>query len=124
MISGTKKRGSAAWFLTEQACCLAQADRRDTDDFHACKEAAEYLAGNDTEVMDEFLAHTGAVEPNPDADYDTEVYNGKDRDLAGALYTLLTLASDTETPERMRKTLENSAGLITAFYGADLELTA
>jgi hypothetical protein len=124
MASKTNERGTAAWFLTEQAECLAQAGRLDTDDFRACRDALEYLTRGDAETMDAFKMRTEAVEPNPDADYDAEDYYGKDRDLASALYTLLTRASDRETPEQARTALTKGAGIIAAFYGADLDLTA
>jgi hypothetical protein len=77
--------------------------------------------------MDEFLARTGVTPGDPGgvADYDTEeYYEGKDRDLAGALYTMLTRACDPATPEQARAALTKSAGIIASYYGADMELTA
>jgi hypothetical protein len=128
MASQLQKRGSAVWFLTEQAYCLMMAQGRETDEFRACREAVEYLAGNDKEAMDDFITQTGGSPGDPGGvaadDYDTEYYPGKDRDLAGALYALLHRGYDPATPEPARAALLKSAGIIASFYGADLDLTA
>jgi hypothetical protein len=121
MTEQIPKRGTTAWFLTEQACCLAQAGHRESDDFRACLNAAKYLAGGETDAL---TVRADIAMCDPDADYDTEDYQGKDRDLAGAIYTLLARGHDAGTPEQARTALLRSADLIAAFYGADLELTA
>lgn len=127
MACQLQQRGNAVWFLTEQACSLMMAQGKETEDFRTCREAVEYLAGNDKEAVDEFLERTGIIAGNPGgiaADYDLEEYHEKDRDLARALYTLLTRGHDRSVPEPTRATLLKGAEIIASFYGMDEALTA
>jgi hypothetical protein len=122
MASQLQQRGNAVWFLTEQACCLMLAQGEETDDFGACRAAVEYLAGDDREAVTEFLERTGLAPGNPGglaADYDLEEYREKDRDLAGALYDLLTRGHDCSVPEPTRASLLKGTQLVASFYGAD-----
>lgn len=114
-------RGSAIWFLTEQACCLVLVQGKETDDFNACRQAVEFLAGDDKKTVAEFLERTGAIEGNPGdlADYDLRDYCRKERDLLGAVYELLTCGHDTSVPEGTRTALLKSAEIIASFYGAE-----
>lgn len=122
MASQLQQRGSAVWFLTEQACCLMLAQGNVTDDFQACRRAVEYLAADDPEAVSEFEARTGIVKGDPSgiADYDTECYNGKERDLFCAMYRMLTCGNDPATPNDARTALLNSAEIIASFYGANV----
>lgn len=89
-MNGTKQRDGALLFVTEQSCCLAQDGNRDKEWFKACETAAEYLTDVDAETMAWFRERVNKVAPAPDEDYGAEEYTGKDRNMAGALYALLT----------------------------------
>ena len=110
---------AALYFLTEQACCLAQSSGRETDWFRACREAVEYLTGGDADAMEDFLTRTDAVEPASTEDYDTEEYEGKECDVRTAVSLLEHLSLDVGTPDSKRGPLKKAADLIAGFYGMD-----
>jgi hypothetical protein len=119
MTSTTTK--DALYFVTEQACCLAQAQGRETDDFRACQEAAQYLAENDEAALADFNERTGATKRDLTGleDYDTEQYNGKEDDIRAAVTALSGLGRAEDTPEDVRVALFKTADLIAAFYDLD-----
>ena len=114
----------ALYFVTEQACCLAQAQGRETDDFRACQAAAEYLAGGDAETMAAFTERTGTIKRDPDADYDTEQYEGKRKDVGEAVSALNVLGTAEDTPEQVKGLLLKVADIIAAFYDMENVVTA
>ena len=118
-------RGGTLYFLTEQACCLAQACGMDTDDFRACRKAAEYLAGGDTGGLHDFDDRTGAVKHDltGQEDYDTEVYDGKENDVQAAVTELVRVGNDPDTPDEKRVALLKAADIIADFYGVDSGIT-
>jgi hypothetical protein len=115
------KNKDALYFVTEQACCLAQAQGRETDGFRVCQEAAEYLAHIDADAATYFLERTGAAARDLTGleDYDIEQYAGKENDAGRAVTTLSALGRSTDTPEGVRNTLLEAADLIAAFYDLD-----
>jgi hypothetical protein len=119
MQSTTKK--DALYFVTEQACCLAQASGRDTDDFRACHDTAEYLTDGDACAFTAFQARAGAVQHDLTGyeDYDTEQYDGKRDDVASAVSALNAHGSAQDTPDGIRGTLLKAADIIAAFYDVD-----
>ena len=114
----------ALYFVTEQACCLVQATGRETDDFRACQAAAEYLAGGDAETMAAFRERTDAMNHDPSADYDTEQYEGKRKDVGEAVSALNVLGTAEDTPEQVKGLLLKVADIIAAFYDMDNVVTA
>ncbi|MDR1604068.1 MAG: hypothetical protein LBS10_04665 [Gracilibacteraceae bacterium] len=116
-----QKQKDALYFVTEQACCLAQATGRETDDFHACQDAAAYLADGDAEALADFRGRTGAVQRDLTGleDYDTEQYDGKIEDVREAVSALNVLGTAGDTPEETRGTLLKVAEIIAAFYDID-----
>jgi hypothetical protein len=114
------------YFLTEQACCLAQSSGRDTDEFRACRNATAYLAGGESDAISAFDRLTAAVKRDPDGneDYDTESYSGKLIDLCAALIEMAKRAHRESTPETARQCLIEAAGIIAGFYDADSILDA
>jgi len=126
MSASTEQRG-AIYFLTEQACCLVLAQgTTDTDDFRVCRESVEYLTGGDAMSVEEFLTRTGVVKGDPGglADYDTEEYDRKKRDMLAAVSALARRYQDPATPEDIRPTLLKAADLVASFYGAENALEA
>jgi hypothetical protein len=123
MQNTTKK--DALYFVTEQACCLAQAQGRDTDDFRAFQEAAEYLAGGDANALADFHARTEAMKHDLTGleDYDTEQYDGKRNDVASAVSALNYTGSAPDTPDGIRGALLKAADIIAAFYDMDNVVT-
>ena len=115
------ENSTALYFLTEQACCLAQSSGRETDFFRACREAAEYLADGDADALGNFLTRTSAVAFDPTGleDYDTEEYEGKRQDVRAAVSWLENLAHSADTPEDKRAPLIETANIIADFYGLD-----
>ena len=124
MQNTTKK--DALYFVTEQACCLAQAQGRETDDFRAFQEAAEYIAGGDANALADFHARTSAVQHDltGNEDYDTEQYDGKREDVITAVSALSYQGSAPETPDGIRGALLKTADIIAAFYDMDNVVTA
>jgi cytosine/adenosine deaminase-related metal-dependent hydrolase len=111
----------ALYFVTEQACCLAQATGRETDDFRTCQDAAEYLARGDAETLTAFWERTEAVQRDLTGyeDYDTEQYEGKIKDARDAVSSLSRLGAADGTPEKVRGSLLKAADIIAAFYDVD-----
>jgi hypothetical protein len=119
-----KERKDALYFVMEQACCLAQATGRETDDFRVCQATAEYLTDGSEAAMTDFRARTSAMKRDPDADYDTEQYDGKRGDARQAVSALVMLGTAADTREEKRSLLLKAADLIAAFYGMDGTLEA
>jgi len=125
-MNTTLIRGDALWFVTEQACCLALASGRETDDFRACQAAAESLADGDAGALAYFGERTAAVTHDDTGfeDYDTESYEGKENDLREAVTRLAHLGLDMQAPVEKREAFMKAADLIAGFYDADDVLTA
>jgi hypothetical protein len=117
-MTTTKK--DSIYFITEQACCLAQSTGRETEHFKACEQAVRYLAKGDPEILQSFAELTEAVKLDPDADYDTEQYEGKDADVRAAVAELELIAKDPGTPAEDAKALKHTADIIADFYGLEL----
>ena len=117
---------SAFYFVTEQACCLAQASGRDTDDFRACHDAAEYLSDGNEEMLAAFTERTSAVKRDLTGleDYDTEQYDGKEQDINEAVSALSFFGTAEDTPEQIRGSLLTAADLIACFYDVDNAISA
>jgi len=115
------ENSTALYFLTEQACCLAQVSGRETDDFRVCREAVEYLSDGCADALGDFLARTDAVKLDPTGleDYDIEEYPGKDHDVHAAVSLLESLGHNTDTPADKQALLIKAANLIADFYGID-----
>jgi hypothetical protein len=120
------RQKDALYFITEQACCLAQASGRETDDFRACRDAAEHLADGDAGALADFLERTGAVQFDPAGfeDYDTEQYDGKENDVREAVSALVCLGARADMPEEKRGRILKAADIIAAFYGMDCVMQA
>ena len=119
-------KNDALYFVTEQACCLAQATGRDTDDFRACQDAAEFITDGDPCAFTAFQARAGAVQRDLTGheDYDTEQYEGKDDDVREAVSALNCTGSAPDTPDGIRGALLKSAEIIAAFYDVENNVTA
>ena len=111
----------ALYFVTEQACCLAQASGRETDDFRACQDAAEFITDGDPCAFIAFQARAGAVQRDLTGheDYDTEQYEGKTDDVREAVSALNYSGSAPETPDGIRGALLKVAEIIAAFYDVE-----
>jgi len=118
----TTTQKDALYFVTEQACCLIQASGRDTDDFRACHEAAEYITDGDAGAFAAFQERTSAAQHDPTGleDYDTEQYEGKIHDVREAVSALVCSGIAPDTPDEKRGVLLKAADLVAAFY--DLEV--
>ena len=116
----SKTNRGALYFVTEQACCFAQARGMENEHFLACKGAAEYFAGDDTDALRDFHEKTTSTKLDPNADYDTEDYAGKERDIHSALAELAGIAKSPDTPDNTRSTLMEVAGIIAAFYDVEI----
>ena len=110
---------NAVYFLTEQAYCLAQARSKESEFFKLCEEAVRYLVKGDPELLLPFKERTDAVKYDPDADYDTEQYDGKEADMRLAITCLANLAKAPGTPAEKSDILTRTARLIAEFYGAE-----
>jgi hypothetical protein len=114
-------RGSA-YFLTEQACCLTQAQGKDSKDAELCKQALRLITKDDPAQMQAFTARTSATKHNPDADYDTEQYEGKETDIRHAVTDIMGFAGTPDIPAGQKEVLKQAAEMIASFYGMDEEL--
>ena len=116
----------ALYFVTEQACCLAQASGRETEDFRACRDAAEYLTDGDAGAFAAFRERTETVQHDATGreDYDTEQYEGKRDDVREAVSALVCSGTAPDTPEEKRGILLRAAELIAAFYDEDVKMLA
>jgi NTP pyrophosphatase (non-canonical NTP hydrolase) len=109
----------AIYFLTEQAHCLIQARGKDNEHFKICEKAVRYLTKGDPELLQPFKERTSDVKHDPDADYDTEQYDGKEADMLVAVEYLANLANDPGTPADKAGILKQGADLIAGFYGKE-----
>ncbi|MDR1070812.1 MAG: hypothetical protein LBL37_08545 [Gracilibacteraceae bacterium] len=116
----------ALWFVTEQACCLAQATGRYTDDFRVCRATAEYLTNGDTDALARFDEITNAVKRDETGleDFDTVEYEGKADDVRVVVTRLANFGLDLTAPEDWRAAFMKAADLVASFYGADDALDA
>jgi len=119
-VTNTESRG-AFYFITEQACCFAQATGTETDDFRVCQDVAEYLAGSGAGALADFRERTEAVKRDLTGleDYDTEQYEGKSKDVRKAVAELNGLGMAADTPEQVRGLLLRAAEFIAAFYDVE-----
>ena len=78
-----------------------------------------YLVKDDPELLQSFKERTGAVKHDPNADYETEQYDGKQADMRKAVTYLANLANENETPAEKGELLSRGARLIAEFYGAE-----
>ena len=109
----------AVYFLTEQVCCLKQAHGKETEDTNICEKAVRFLTKGDPKLMQQFKERTAAVKHDPNADYDTEQYEGKDADIRAAIANLAKLAIDPGTAAEKGELLNKGASMIAEFYGME-----
>jgi len=114
-------RGSIQ-LITEQACCLLQAHGKEPkgkagEDLEICKQAMDFLTKGDPELMQNFTDRMDAVKHDPEADYNTEQYDGKKADIRNAVAQLVNHAKDPETPAEQGEILNQAAEMIAVFYG-------
>ena len=110
-----------AYFLTEQACCLIQGHGKDSKDAEICEQALRLVSGGNTEQMDTFKVRIAATRHAPDADHDTEQYEGKETDVRHAVADIMSFANSPDIPKEQKEVLEGAAGMIASFYGMDDE---
>ena len=124
-MNDTKDKG-ALYFVTEQACCLAQAQGRETEDFRAFQEVAEFITNGNADALADFKERTEAVKQDftHSEDYDTEQYEGKRDDVREAVSALSYQGSAPETPDGIRAALLKAADIIAAFYDMDNAVVA
>jgi len=118
-----KIRGSIH-FITEQACCLIQAQGKIPtgkagEDLEICKKTMQFLTKDDPELMQAFNERMNAVKHDPDADYDTEQYDGKNAEIRNAVAELITHANAPETTAEQSEILNRAVEMIAVFYGID-----
>jgi hypothetical protein len=125
-MTTTTEKKSALYFITEQACCLAQAQGTAGEDFLTCQKAAEFLADDDTDAIMAFYERTSEVKRDLTGleDYDTEEYEGKRNDVRAAVIELTKLSTSEDIPSDKREALMKVADLIAGFYGMDGTLEA
>ena len=110
---------AAVNLLTEQACFVLQANGTKTDTFNDCEQAVRYLVKGDPELLKPFKDRTQAVKHDPDADYDTKQYDGKEAEIRTAVTCLTNLAKKIGTPADKKEILNRCASLIAEFYGME-----
>ena len=109
----------AVYFLTEQVCCLKQAHGKETEDTIICEKAVRFLVKGDPKLLQPFNERTAAVKHDPNADYDTEQYDGKDADIRTTVANLLKLSKDPGTTAENGEQLNHGARMIAEFYGME-----
>jgi hypothetical protein len=114
-------RGSA-YFLTEQACLLIQAQGKECEDAKICEQALRFITHDDAVQMQAFKDRTDATNHDPTADCDTEQYDGKKTDVRHAVADIMDYASIPDTPIDQHEVLKQAAEMIAEFYGMDEEL--
>lgn len=115
-----ESRGSA-YFLTEQACCLIQAQGKESTDAKICEQALRFITHDDAAQMKAFKERTEATAHAPDADYDTEQYDGKKTDVRHAVADITSYANIPDTPIDQKEVMVQAAEMIAEFYGMDDE---
>ena len=110
------------YFLTEQACCLIQAQGKESEDAKVCEQALRFITNNNAEQMQTFKDRTEATSYAPDADYDTEQYDGKITDVRHAAADIMSYANIPYTPVDQKEVLAQAAEMIAAFYDVDVDL--
>jgi len=117
-----QERGTL-YFIIEQACCLIQARGRDFKDLKICEQAAQIITKGDPEQMQTYKERTDAVIYAPQADYDTEQYDGKDADIRDAVADLVNLSKEPNAPAEQVTILIELAEMIADFYGIEGAVT-
>ena len=112
----------STYFLTEQACCLIQAQGKESKDARICEEALRLITKDDPVQIQVHKKRTDATKHNPDADYDTEDYEGKKTDIRHAVADIMGYAGTPDIPAEQKNVLEQAAEMIASFYGMDEEL--
>jgi len=107
------------YFITEQACTLIQAQGSESKHLALCEQAMELMSKDDAEKIKTFKSQTLAVKHDPDADYDTEDYDGKKTDIRHAVADIMSLANSPDTPAEQKEVLTEVADGIADFYGMD-----
>jgi len=107
------------YFITEQACTLIQAQGLESKHLALCEQAMELMSKGDAEKIKTFKSKTLIVKYDPDADYDTEDYDGKKTDIRHAVADIMSLANSPETPTEQKEVLTEVADGIADFYGMD-----
>ena len=115
----SKEIEKAVYFLTEQVCCLKQAHGKETEDTIICEKAVRFLVKGDPKLLQPFKERTAAVKYDPNADYDTEQYEGKDADICATVANLFRLSKDPGTPAENGELLNHGARMIAEFYGME-----
>jgi hypothetical protein len=111
-------------FITEQACYLIQAQGKEpsgkaAEDLEICKNTMHFLTKGDPDLMQAFNERIEAVNHDPDADYNTDEYDGKKTDIRNAVAELTSHAKDPETTTEQSEMLNQAAEMIAVFYGMD-----
>ena len=114
-------RGSA-YFLTEQACFLIQGQGKDSEDAKICEQALCLIINGNAEQMQAFNKRTAATNYAPDADYDTEQYEGKKTDIRHAVADIMSFVGSPDITAEQKEMLEQAADMIAEFYGMGEEL--
>ena len=114
-------RGST-YFLTEQACFLIQGQGKDSQDAKICEQALRLITKDNAAQMQALKERTAATSHAPDADYDTEQYEGKKTDIHNAVADIMSFAGSPEIPAEQKAVLEEAAEMIADFYGISEEL--
>ena len=114
-------RGSI-YFITEQACCLAQVQGKDSKDAKICEQALRLITKDDPVQMHAYKERTDATKYEPDVDYDTEQYEGKETDVRHAVADIMRFAGASGIPAEQKEVLALAAEMIASFYGMEEEL--
>jgi len=117
-----EQRKTAAELLTEQACCLIQAQGKDSKDAKICEQALRLITKDDLEQMQAYKERTDATKYAPDADYDTEDYEGKETDIRHTVANIMGIVGTPDILAGQKEILEQAAEMIASFYGLDEEL--
>ena len=83
------------------------------------KQTMQFLTKDDPELMQAFNERMNAVKHDPDADYDTEQYDGKNAEIRNAVAELITHANAPETTAEQSEILNRAVEMIAVFYGID-----
>jgi len=111
---------NSIYFITEQACCLIQAQGKESKDLKICEQAIRFLVKGDPELLQEFKERTNAMSHDPEADYNVEEYDGKRVDVYNAITDLMNLAKAPDTAAKQGEMLQQAAQMIEKFYGMEI----
>jgi hypothetical protein len=110
------------YFISEQAKFLMQANGKKTKDIKVCEQAVDFLVDGNKMAMRHFNELLDTTKHDPDADYDTKDYSGKDDDIRTAITELADMANSPCTQAEHGKVLIEAAQMIAEFYCVGGEL--